>query len=180
MSRMPPIADDKLTPEQKRVYDVIAGKRKTVRGPFPMWLRNPKLAEHANQFGVVLRDHSAIGRRIFELCVITVCRAWDVQYAWSSHAPQAELAGISPDVVKAIQENRAPTFTRDDERIAYETATELMKTTALSKTSYDMALAQFGEQGIVELVSTIGYYAMVGIFLKSFDVRPPDGSTPLK
>jgi hypothetical protein len=27
---------------------------------------------------------------------------------------------------------------------------------------------------------TIGYYAMVGIFLKSFDVRPPDGSTPLK
>jgi hypothetical protein len=27
---------------------------------------------------------------------------------------------------------------------------------------------------------TIGYYAMVGIFLKSFGVRPPDGSTPLK
>ena len=90
------------------------------------------------------------------------------------------MAGISPDVVKAIQENRTPAFTRDDERIAYETATELMKTTALSKASYDKALAQFGEQGIVELVSTIGYYAMVGIFLKSFDVRPPDGSTPLK
>jgi len=180
MSRMPPIADDQLTPEQKRVYDVIAGKRKTVRGPFPMWLRNPKLAEHANQFGVVLRDHSVIGRRIFELCVITVCRARDVQYAWSSHAPQAELAGIAPDIVKAIQENRTPAFTRDDERIAYATATELMETTALSKASYDKALAQFGEQGIVELVSTIGYYAMVGIFLKSFDVRPPDGSTPLK
>jgi hypothetical protein len=32
----------------------------------------------------------------------------------------------------------------------------------------------------VELISTIGYYAMVGIFLKSFDVRPSDGSTPLK
>jgi len=30
------------------------------------------------------------------------------------------------------------------------------------------------------LISTIGYYAMVGIFLKSFDVRPPDGGTPLK
>ena len=75
MSRMPPLDNDKLSPEQKRVYDQIAGKRKTVRGPFPMWLRNPKLAEHANQFGVALRDHSVIGRRIFELCVITVCRA---------------------------------------------------------------------------------------------------------
>lgn len=34
--------------------------------------------------------------------------------------------------------------------------------------------------GAVELVSAIGYYAMVGMLLKSFDVRPPDGSTPLK
>lgn len=180
MSRMPPLAEDALTPEQKRVYDQIAGKRKTVRGPFPMWLRNPKLAEHANQFGVVLRDHSTIGRRIFELCVITVCRAWSVQYAWSSHAPQAEIAGIAPEIVKAIQENRKPEFTRDDERIAYEVATEIMKTQALSQAGYDRAVMQFGEQGVVELISTIGYYAMVGIFLKSFDVRPPDGSTPLK
>ena len=97
MSRMPPLDAEALTLEQKRVYDQIAGKRKTVRGPFPMWLRNPKLAEHANQFGVALRDHSTIGRRIFELAVITVCRAWSVQYAWSSHAPQAELQGIAPE-----------------------------------------------------------------------------------
>jgi len=180
MSRMPPLAMDALTPEQKRVYDQIAGKRKTVRGPFPMWLRNPKLAEHANQFGVALRDHSAIGRRIFELCVITVCRAWSVQYAWSSHAPQAEKAGIAPEIVAAIRDNRLPPFQKDDERIAYEVATEIMKTQALSQPTYDKAVMQFGEQGIVELISTIGYYAMVGIFLKSFDVRPPDGSTPLK
>jgi 4-carboxymuconolactone decarboxylase len=180
MSRMPPLDEAALSPEQKRVYDQIAGKRKTVRGPFPMWLRNWRLAEHANQFGVALRDHSAIGRRIFELAVITVCRAWDVQYAWSSHAPQAELAGIAPEIVKAIQENRPPPFTRDDERLAYQVATEIMGTTALSKATYDRAITQFGEQGTVELISTIGYYAMVGIFLKSFDVRPPDGSTPLK
>src|SRR6187401_3864744 len=99
MSRMPPLAVEALTPEQKRVCDQIAGKRKTVRGPFPMWLRNPRLAEHANQFGVALRDHSTIGQRIFELAVITVCRAVTVQYAWSSHAPQAELAGIAPEIV---------------------------------------------------------------------------------
>jgi 4-carboxymuconolactone decarboxylase len=180
MSRMPPLAMEALSPEQKRVYDQIAGKRLTVRGPFPMWLRNPKLAEHANQFGVALRDHSTIGRRIFELCVITVCRAGAVQYAWSSHAPQAVKAGIAPEIVKAIQDNRTPAFIRDDERIAYEVATETMATQSLSQASYDKAVMQFGEQGVVELISTIGYYAMVGIFLKSFDVRPPDGSTPLK
>jgi len=59
-------------------------------------------------------------------------------------------------------------------------ATEIIQTQALSQSSYDKAVMQFGEQGVVELISTIGYYAMVGIFLKSFDVRPLDGSTPLK
>jgi 4-carboxymuconolactone decarboxylase len=180
MSRMPPLDGDKLSSEQKRVYDEVAGKRKTVRGPFPMWLRNPKLAEHANQFGIALRDHSTIGRRIFELAVITVCRAWSVQYAWASHAPQAELQGIAPEIVAAIRENRTPDFKKADERLAYEVATEIMTTTELSQASYDKAIAQFGEQGTVELISTIGYYAMVGIFLKSFGVQPPDGSTPLK
>ena len=180
MSRLAPLDAEKMSPEQKRVYDLIAGKRKTVRGPFPMWLRNPKLAEHANQFGVVLRDLSTIGRRIFELCVITVCRAWSVQYAWSSHAPQAELAGIAPEIVAAIRENRTPDFKRDDERVAHAVASEIMATKALSRATYDQAIAQFGEQGTVELISTIGYYAMVGIFLKSFDVPTPTGDTPLK
>jgi hypothetical protein len=58
--------------------------------------------------------------------------------------------------------------------------TEIMKTQTLSQPTYDKAVMQFGEQGTVELISTIGYYAMAGIFLKSFDVRPPHGSTPLK
>ncbi|MEW6454749.1 MAG: hypothetical protein AB1490_29195 [Pseudomonadota bacterium] len=179
MSRLPPLDPACMTAEQQRVHDEIAGARKTVRGPFPMWLRNPRLAEHANEFGVALRD-SSIGRRIFELVVITVCRAWSVQYAWSSHAPQAELAGVSPEVIAAIQENRTPHFTRNDERVAHTVATEIMATKELSKKTYDMAIKQFGEQGTVELISTVGYYAMVGIFLKSFDVPTPTGDKPLK
>ena len=51
---------------------------------------------------------------------------------------------------------------------------------ALSQKGYDKAVKQFGLQGTVELVSTIGYYAMIGIFLKSFGVPTPDGGTPLK
>ncbi|MGZ5840255.1 MAG: hypothetical protein ACXWI2_13015, partial [Croceibacterium sp.] len=97
-----------------------------------------------------------------------------------SHAPQAELQGIAPEIIGAIRENRTPDFKKDDERVAYEVAQEIMDTNALSQAGYDKAIKQFGEQGTVELISTIGYYAMVGIFLKSFDVRPPDGSTPLK
>ena len=180
MSRVPPLDPAALTPEQQRVAAEIAGARKNVRGPFTIWLRNPKLAEHANQFGVALRDSKVLDRRLFELAVLVVCRAWLVQYAWSSHAPAAEAAGISPEVVAAIRDNRKPEFTRDDEAVVYDVATEIMQTRDLSQPGYDRAVSRFGVEGTVDLISTIGYYAMVGIFLKSFGVPTPTGDTPLK
>jgi 4-carboxymuconolactone decarboxylase len=180
MSRVPPLDPAALTPEQQRVAAEISGARKNVRGPFTIWLRNPALAEHANAFGVALRDSKVLDRRLFELAVIVVCRAATVQYAWSSHAPAAEAAGVSPEVVAAIRDNRAPDFKRDDERVVYDVATELMQTRDLSQPTYDRAVAQFGIDGTVDLVSTVGYYAMVGLFLKSFDVPTPTGERPLK
>lgn len=180
MSRVPPLDPAALTPEQQRVAAEISGARKNVRGPFTIWLRNPALAEHANAFGVALRDSKVLDRRLFELAVIVVCRAATVQYAWSSHAPTAEDAGVSPEVVAAIRDNRAPDFKRDDERVVYDVATELMQTRDLSQPTYDRAVAQFGIDGTVDLVSTVGYYAMVGLFLKSFDVPTPTGDRPLK
>lgn len=180
MSRVPPLDPAALTPEQQRVAAEIAGARKNVRGPFTIWLRNPQLAEHANNFGVALRDSKVLDRRLFELAVLVVCRAWSVQYAWSSHAPAAEAAGVSPEVVAAIRDNNPPAFTREDERVVYDTAVEIMQTRDLSQTGYDRAVAQFGIEGMVDLISTIGYYAMVGIFLKSFGVPTPTGDTPLQ
>jgi 4-carboxymuconolactone decarboxylase len=180
MSRVPPLDPATLTPEQERVAAAISGARKNVRGPFTIWLRNPALAEHANAFGVALRDSKVLDRRLFELAVITVCRAFTVQYAWSSRAPAAEAAGVSPEVVAAIRDNRKPDFKREDERIVYDVATELMQTKDLSQPTYDRAVETFGIEGTVDLVSTIGYYAMVGIFLKSFGVPTPAGDTPLK
>ena len=60
MSRVAPLDPATLTPEQQRVAADIAGARKSVRGPFTIWLRNPALAEHANAFGVALRDSKVL------------------------------------------------------------------------------------------------------------------------
>ena len=133
MSRVPPLDPATLSSEQQRIAAAISGARKNVRGPFTIWLRNPALAEHANAFGVALRDSQALDRRLFELAVITVCRAFTVQYAWSSHAPAAEAAGVAPEVIAAIRDNRKPEFKRDDERVAYDVASELMQTKDLSQ-----------------------------------------------
>jgi len=86
---------------------------------------------------------------------------------------------VAPEVIAAIRDNRRPDFKRDDERVAYDVASELIQTQELSQATYNRAVAQFGVEGTVDLVSTVGYYAMVGIFLKSFNVPTPSGDRPL-
>lgn len=58
---------------------------------------------------------------------------------WLRNPELAENAlklGVSPDIVEAIRERRAPNFTREDERLVYDTTMGLNATHTLSEASY--------------------------------------------
>ena len=181
MSRVPVLQVEELTPEQKRIYDEIAGPRGgVVRGPFPIWLRNPDLADRANQLGNTLRLHAKLEKRLFELMVLTIARHWSAQYEWYSHAKSALKAGISPEIVEAVRDRRLPEFGREDERLVYEIITELVETRTLSQPSYDRVLAALGLDLLIELITAAGFYTMVAMVLNTFDAPVPSGERPLR
>lgn len=180
MSRVPDLPLEELKPEQRRIYDEIAASRYgVVRGPFPIWLRIPLIADRANQFGSALRVHGKLDKRLFELMVLVVARHWSAQYEWFAHEKSALKEGLSSEVVEAIRSRHAPEFVREDERLVYETITELLETRTLSQPSYDRALAALGLDLVIELITAAGFYMMVAMMLKAFDAPVPDGTKPL-
>jgi 4-carboxymuconolactone decarboxylase len=181
MSRLPDLQLENLTAEQKRIHDEIAGPRHgVVRGPFPIWLRIPELADRANQFGNALRIHGKLEKRLFELMVLIVARRWSAQYEWYAHAKAALQAGLSPEVVEAIQNRRQPESLREDEQIIYKIVTELVDTGTLSQPSYDRALAALGLDLLIELITAAGFYTMIALVLNVFDAPVPSGERPLR
>ena len=118
-------------------------------------------------------------RRLLELMILVAARLATAQYAWFIHEPYALKFGIAPDIVEAIRERRTPNFTREDERVVYDLTMELNTTGTLSEASYQRGMAMFGEQVMVELVSAIGFYAMVAMTLNAFAVAPPEGKEGL-
>lgn len=180
MSRVPDLPLEDLTPEQRRVYDEIAGTRGgVVRGPFAIWLRSPAVADRANQFGNALRLDGKLDRRLFELMVLIIARRWSAQYEWFAHERAALEAGVSPGAVEAIRHRRLPELVRDDERLVYEIITELTDTRTLSQPSYDRAVALLGLGLLVELITAAGFYTMVAMMLNAFDAPVPGGRRPL-
>ena len=180
MARVPNVPLEEMTAEQRRVHQEIGGARGgVVRGPFGIWLRNPQLADHANQFGNVFRLAGKLEKRLFELMVLVVARHWSAQYEWFVHENHGLEAGLAQEIVDAIRTRSAPEFAREDERVVYDTITELNETRTLSQPTYGRALAALGLDLLIELIAAAGFYTMVAMTLNAFDAPVPDGKRPL-
>jgi len=180
MARVPDIPQEQLTPEQKRIHAEIAGPRQgTVRGPFAIWLRQPDLADKANQFGNALRVNGKLDKRLFELMVLIVARHWSSQYEWFVHEEAGLKAGLAAEVIDAIKSRRDPAFARSDEQLVFDIVSELNQARTLSQPSYDRGVAALGLDLMIELITGAGFYTMVAMMLNAFDAPVPGGQRPL-
>jgi 4-carboxymuconolactone decarboxylase len=179
MPRLPEIDPEKLSPEQRAIYDRMVGLRGHMRGPFAVWLRNAELCQNAANLQEMFAGRVSLDRRLLEVMILVAARQATAQYAWFIHEPHALKFGIAPEIVEAIRERRTPDFAREDERLVYDLTTELNTTKTLSEASYQRGMAMFGEKVMVELVSAIGFYMMVAVTLNAFAVPVPDGNEAL-
>ncbi len=160
--RLPLSATESMTPQQRAAAQaLIAGPRKGVYGPFLPLLRSPVLLDRVAQVGEYLRFESVLAARIRELAICAVARHTGNQFEWIMHAPLAVKAGVAEAAVEALRVGARPRQLGPDEEATLDFARELLQTQGVSDPTYAAAHAALGEQGVVELASLIGYFAMV-------------------
>ena len=179
MARLPEIDEEELSGKQREVYEGIKRMRGQVRGPFAVWLRNAELAEYTLELQDLFASRVKLERRLVQLMILVSARLASAQFAWFIHEPHAREHGISSEVIEAIRKRRTPNFARDDEKFVYDITVELNTTHTVSDSMFRRGLDLFGEQRLVELVSSIGFYAMVAMTLNAFEVPAPGGKRPL-
>ena len=165
-----------MTDAQRRVHDaVLAGPRGVVRGPVQVWLQNPGLAEHAQALGAYCRFNTALPSRLSELAIITTAVHWRAGYEWRSHAPMAVAAGLPQAVADAILAGTPPPFAQDDEAVVHRFATELLRDQVVSPPTWDRAQAVLGMNAVIDLVGVLGYYALISMTIKAFEIGVAPG-----
>jgi 4-carboxymuconolactone decarboxylase len=177
MSRYREISVAEMTPAQKEVHDeIIAGKRGRFGGPFQILIRSPETCRHLSRLGEYLRWGSSLPPALSELAICLTARHIRANYEWHAHAPLAVQAGVPADAIEAIRTGATPNFTAKDQALVYRVVIELINTKRLSDPSFAETIAAFGEQGVVELGTIIGYYTAIGNALNVFQVGLPAGS----
>jgi len=159
-----------LTPRQQEISDRISSRRGGTRGPFLVWLRSPELAEKVEALGAYCRFESSLDLRLRELSLLIAARHFDAQYSWNAHIGKAVDAGVSRESLQAVAENKEPGFTRRDEDIVYQFSTQILGEHFVSDETFAAALGEFGEQGVVDLIGSLGNFSMLAMLLNTFQV----------
>jgi len=174
--RMPPIPADQMTEAQKKAAEAFAeGRGYQIRGPFVPLVRSPEVMLRAKAMSDYLRFKSVIEPRINEMAIIITAREWTQQYVWQAHYPAALKAGLRRETADAIADGRRPAGMAEDEEIAYDTATEILRLKRVSDATYARAVARFGEQGVIDLLGVIGYYNFLAIVMNTTRTALPAG-----
>jgi 4-carboxymuconolactone decarboxylase len=174
MSRLSPLTEADLTPEQQAVLDAIrSGPRgsRGLGGPFGVYARAPSVGHEAQALGAAVRFKvSALTENVKEVAICTVGAFFHAKYEFAAHAALARKAGVDEAVVEALRIGAAPGFTDPRESAAHRIAATLLREHRIPDALYAEGRDLFGETGLIELVATVGYYSLVSFTLNAFQV----------
>jgi len=167
-----------MTARQREIHDAIAsGPRGVVEGPLGIWLHSAELADRAQSLGAFCRFGTSLPPHLSELAILITGAFWQAGFEWHVHAPLARAAGIPEPAIEAIRRGEAPAFDDPKMQSVQDLSRELLENRSVSDGTYARAVATLGQRGVVELIGILGYYALISMTIKAFQVPVPNGFT---
>ena len=181
MARVPYLTREDLPHEKQGLYDQIAIHRGGhVARPFAALLNSPEAASRVAMLGEQLRYvASTISSDVREIITLTTARILKCQYVWTHHCGSAKQAGVREEVVEAIGEGGPPRRLLPKEGVFLQFTRELLEDKRVRDTTYSAVEHLLGQQGVVDLILTIGYYATLCLAVNALEIDLEDGVIPL-
>ena len=169
-----------MTPRQKEVADAIAGgPRGGLRGPYLALIHHPELADKLQALGEHLRYGAAISPANIEMVVLIVARHMNCQYEWFAHERIARnTTDLADSIIKALQINAVPPEMNAEQKTLYQFSKEVIAHGQPTNSTYDEAIKHFGREGVLDIISLVGYYSLIAMVLNTSQIPLPEGTVP--
>lgn len=153
---------------------------------FRLLLRRPTYAKGFSDALGYLLAGKALDHRLRELVIMRVAWRTGSDYEWAQHWELAQRFGVSADDLLAVRVG--PTSDRFDEldRAVLEATDQAVGGDTIEPALMSLLAERLGDDATLELVASIGCWAMVSTILRSLEVPleeglgswPPDGVGP--
>jgi 4-carboxymuconolactone decarboxylase len=174
MARIPPVRRERVREDLRLIFDeVSSGPGGVGTGPMSVLKYSPEMARRALPLFNYVRNESSLPPKVRELAMLTTARAKDCPYIWNAHVALGRQAGLSDTLVDALRDREPLPPMSVEEAVVITLGMEFFQTNRVSQATFDMALEQFGPQGLVELTTLMGFYAMLAFNANAVDLGLP-------
>ena len=173
MNRTLEIPPEKLTAEQKTVFDQLVAGRGRILGPYKIWIHSPTVASGMEHIGTFLNKRSSLTSREVEIGILVIAQHWDANYVRTAHIKAGKAAGLTQDTIDAILAGRDPKLTDPHERAVHRFAAALVSGAKLSDAEFAEIEKVLGRNGVAEVLVLLGYYTSVSLGMKVHEVPIP-------
>ena len=180
MARLTSITSKNQVPaEHHPIVDSIVESRGSVHGPFTMLLHCPPLAGHLMHLGAYVRFEGKLDKRVRVLAAMTVAREFDAVYVWGAQTGSARGLGIPEATITAIREKHSRGVPADDAQIV-EFTRDLIRKHRVDAASMKALQQRFGDEQLIELTGTIGYYSLLAMTANACELEAAPGAEVLQ
>jgi 4-carboxymuconolactone decarboxylase len=159
---------DQLSPEQQQmaVHLKTPPRNSALNGgPFNAYARSPSLGLLLLQVSDYVRFNSSLPPRLSEFAIMIAARQWSQPYEWRAHYALAVKGGLDSRILADLGAGKRPQDMKEDESAVYDFCTEMYRDKNVSDAAFRVALAKFGEHGVMDLIGVIGYYDIASMAL---------------
>lgn len=178
--RIAPLPESEWTPEVREYFRDMEGLGCVGGVPrinVPLTLANHLALGKAFQpFGGHLLLRSSLPKRIYELVTLRIAHLCKSHYEWAKHEVGGRRAGLSDAEIEGIRQGAdAPVWTDPLDRALIEVTDQLKHDTDIDDEHWAILTANFDQKQIMDLVMTIGMYAMLAMVLNAGRVQLEQG-----
>ena len=173
MTRISILAEEDMNEEQRSVIKDSKASGQPHGGPYWAYIRNPKLMRIVQDMNRILTEGTLTANEL-SIIVLTVARHWSANYPWAVQVRNALKAGLSQNVIDAINQRVALPTEDARENLVHKLANELLNDHGLSNASYAEAEEALTTDELITVIARIGAFSMTCCTANGFDVTPPE------
>lgn len=187
MPRISPVTKPEWSPEMTAFVDgfrasVIGAKQADENQSGSNLLgtlaRYPALAQPFLTFNRHLLSGTSLTVRQRELVILRVAHLRQCEYEWAQHVILAARAGLDAQEIARIGAEPGAAEWKPIERALLGAVDELLADGTVAEQTWTVLAGELDEEQLMDLVFTIGTYAMVAMALRSFGVEPEPALLP--
>jgi alkylhydroperoxidase family enzyme len=173
--RIPPLEEEAFSSVIEELIESRGLDRSTVPNIVRTFGRYPELYRAWVTFGHHVLAESSLPPRARELLILRTASCCASDYEFAHHVVMARAAGMTEAEITRVAEPGLSSEWDDADRNLLEAAGELLSTHCIRDDTWSNLTTRWTEPQVMDIVFTVGQYALAAMALNSFGVQlePP-------